>query len=151
MIEISDLPLVNATLNGLSLVLLLTGYALIKSGRRMAHRNVMIAAFAVSSLFLVSYLTYRFAGQEKKFGGEGWVRPVYFFILFSHIPLAATVPVFAIWLLKLGFAGNFEKHKRIARIALPIWVYVSVTGVLVYLFLFQWFGRPGAVSPAAGA
>jgi uncharacterized membrane protein YozB (DUF420 family) len=137
MIELSDLPAVNAVLNAISLSLLLTGYGFIRAKRIVGHRRCMIGAFCVSVLFLASYLTYRFAGEEKRFGGEGWIRPVYFFILITHIVLAATVPFLASRTLYLAMRCRWDKHKRMARWTWPIWVYVSVTGVLVYLLLFQ--------------
>jgi uncharacterized membrane protein YozB (DUF420 family) len=136
MIHLSDLPAVNATLNAISLVLLLSGYYCIRRRRVDAHQRCMVAAFCVSMLFLASYLTYRFFGEEKKFGGVGWIRPVYFFILITHVALAATVPVLASWTLCLALRGRFDRHRRLARITFPIWVYVSITGVLVYLLLF---------------
>lgn len=136
MIDIADLPVVNATLNAISFVILVTGYAMIKRKRVTAHKRCMIAAFGVSILFLTSYLTYRFAGQEKHFGGAGWIRPIYFFILITHVTLAASVPILATWTLVLGLRERFEKHRRLARITFPIWVYVSITGVIVYFMLF---------------
>jgi uncharacterized membrane protein YozB (DUF420 family) len=140
MIELSDLPAVNAALNSVAFVLLTTGYVMIRRGRVGTHRACMIAAFSVSILFLLSYLTYRFLGQEKSFGGKGIVRSVYLAILFSHVALAATVPILASWTLYLGLRGRFGRHQRMARITFPIWVYVSITGVLVYLMLFQLYG-----------
>jgi len=141
MIEISILPAVNATLNTVAFILLAIGYACIRKRRVTAHKRFMTSAFCVSILFLISYLTYRFAGEEKRFGGEGWIRPIYFFILITHVALAATVPVLASWTLYLGWRGRWDKHRRLARWTFPIWVYVSVTGVLVYLLLFQIYGR----------
>ncbi|MHC5111822.1 MAG: DUF420 domain-containing protein [Planctomycetota bacterium] len=140
MIEITDLPLVNASLNALACCLLLAGWLMIRTGRRVGHKRCMVAAFSVSILFLVSYLTYRFLGEEKRFGGTGWIRPVYFFVLITHVILAATVPFLASWTLWLGLSGRFDRHRRWARITFPIWVYVSVTGVLVYLMLFVIYG-----------
>lgn len=140
MIELADLPAVNATLNSIAFLLLVTGRSLIRRGRVLAHKRCMISAFAVSTVFLVTYLTYRFFGEEKKFGGVGWVRPVYFVILISHITLAATVPVLATWTLVLGLKGRFDKHRRLARLTYPIWVYVSITGVIVYVLLFRLYG-----------
>lgn len=140
MIELSDLPAVNATLNSIAFVLLVIGHSLIRRGRVLAHKRCMISAFAVSTVFLATYLTYRFLGEEKKFGGAGWIRPVYFTILISHVTLAATVPVLATWTLALGLKGRFDKHPRIARITYPIWVYVSITGVIVYVMLFRIYG-----------
>ena len=140
MLELSDLPGVNATLNSISLVLLVVGYLMIRRRRETAHKWFMIAAFCVSTLFLTSYLTYRFLGEEKRFGGTGLIRPVYFFILITHVSLAMTVPVLAGRTLYLALRGRFDKHRRIARITFPIWIYVSVTGVLVYLLLFRLYG-----------
>lgn len=146
MIRLTDLPLLNAMLNGISFVLLITGYACIRRRKVTAHRNCMVAAFCVSILFLTSYLTYRFLGAEKKFGGQGWFRPVYFFILGTHVPLAASVPVLASRTLYLAFRGRYEEHRRIARVTFPIWVYVSITGVLVYLLLFRFYGHTAIAS-----
>lgn len=145
MIDIADLPVVNATLNAISFVILVTGYAMIKRKRVTAHKRCMIAAFGVSILFLTSYLTYRFAGQEKHFGGTGWIRPIYFFILITHVTLAASVPILATWTLVLGLRERFEKHRRLARITFPIWVYVSITGVIVYFMLFVIYKPAGVL------
>jgi len=146
MIRLTDLPLLNATLNGISFILLLTGYASIRRGRIKTHKRLMISAFCVSVFFLISYLTYRYLGEEKKFGGQGWIRPVYFFILITHVVLAITVPVLATRTLYLALRGRFEQHRRIARVTFPIWVYVSITGVLVYLLLFRFYGPAAMVS-----
>jgi len=137
MIEIADLPAVNAALNSVSLILLVAGYVQIQRGRVKAHQCCMTAAFCVSTAFLASYLTYRLLGEEKRFTGQGLIRPIYFFILITHVILAATVPILAGRTLYLALRGRFTQHRRIARITFPIWMYVSVTGVLVYLFLFQ--------------
>ncbi len=142
MIQLTDLPLVNATLNSVAFVLLIIGRRLIRGGRVQAHKRCMIAAFCVSIAFLGTYLTYRFLGSDKKFGGQGWIRPVYFFILITHVSLAMTVPFLASITMYRGLRGQFEKHRRIARITYPIWVYVSVTGVIVYVLLFRLY--PGA-------
>ncbi len=143
MIELSDLPLINASLNTIACFLLLIGRFMIRRGRVRQHKTFMIAAFCVSILFLATYLTYRFLGSDKKFGGTGWIRPVYFFILITHVTLAMTVPVLATWTLALGLKGKFDQHRRLARITFPIWVYVSVTGVIVYLLLFRLYGPAG--------
>jgi len=140
MFDISILPTVNASLNLISFSLLISGYAMMKRGNIAGHKTCMISAFVVSVFFLISYLTYAALGPEKRFGGTGWVRPVYFTILISHVSLAATVPVLASWTLMLGLRGRIEKHRRLARITFPIWVYVSMTGVVVYLLLFRLFG-----------
>ena len=134
---VHDLPVVNATLNAISGVLLLTGFVLIRSGHRQQHRRVMIAAFAASSLFLVSYLTYHAQVGSVPFMRQGFVRPLYFTILITHVTLAATVLPLAIVTLTRGLNGRFSQHRRIARWTFPIWLYVSVTGVLVYVLLYQ--------------
>lgn len=140
MIELSDLPAVNATLNAISFVLLVVGYGCIKRKNIAAHKACMMSAFGVSILFLTSYLTYRFLGEEKRFGGTGWIRPVYFTILITHVLLAVTVPVLASRTLYLALRGRFEQHRRIARWTMPIWIYVSITGVVVYVLLFRLYG-----------
>lgn len=137
MIELTDLPAVNATLNAISLVLLIAGYGFIRSKRRVGHQRCMMAAFAVSVLFLGCYLTHRFLVGETRFGGQGLIRPVYFVILVSHVVLAATVPILASRTLYLAWRQRWPAHRRIARITFPIWVYVSITGVLVYFLLFR--------------
>jgi uncharacterized membrane protein YozB (DUF420 family) len=139
---IHDLPALNATLNGTAAVLLVCAYVLIRNGRRQAHRNVMLTAFCVSIVFLISYVTYHWyliAHHEGvlHYPGSGGIRNVYLTILFTHTVLAATVPVLAIITLRRALKGNFDRHKRIARWTLPIWLYVSVTGVVVYLMLYQ--------------
>lgn len=139
--DINSLPAVNATLNAISTVFLCVGWVLIKSGRRKGHIACMISALVTSTLFLTSYLLYHFykAGVVTKFTVQGWPRTVYFAILIPHVMLAfATVPLVALTVWP-AFRERFESHKRIARWTLPIWLYVSVTGVLVYLMLYQWF------------
>ncbi len=131
------LPAVNAALNGISGILLLVAYALILNRRIDAHRRVMIAAFTTSSLFLVCYVVYHAQVGSVRFPRQGFVRPVYFTILITHIALAATVPPLAIITLSRGLQARFDKHRAIARWTLPIWLYVSVTGVLVYVLLYQ--------------
>jgi len=140
MIELNDLPAINATLNVIALVLLIAGFVNIKNRRITAHKRFMVAAFCVSMVFLGTYITYRIFGHEKRFGGQGWIRPVYFFILITHVTLAVTVPFLAGRTLYLGLRGRIEKHRRLARVTFPIWIYVSITGVIVYVFLFQLFG-----------
>ncbi len=134
---IADLPALNATLNAIAATLLVTGYALIRRGRVRQHRAAMIAAFVTSTLFLVSYLTYHAHAGSTPYPGRGPVRAVYFTILISHIVLAAVVPPLALITLTLGLGRRFDRHRRIARWTLPIWLYVSVTGVLVYLMLYR--------------
>ena len=131
------LPAVNASLNGTSAVLLLIGHRLIHSKRVAAHRRFMIAAFTVSSLFLVSYIYYHAHARVVHFLGTGWIRPVYFSILVSHTILAICVVPLVLVTLTRGLRGNFERHRAVARWTYPIWLYVSITGVIVYVLLFR--------------
>jgi len=135
--SVHDLPAVNASLNALSGILLLVGYTLIRSGRRDLHRKWMIAAFISSSLFLVTYLVYHAQVGSVRFTREGFVRPLYFGILITHVTLAAVVLPMAIVTLTRGLNGRFRQHRTIARWTFPIWLYVSVTGVLVYVLLYK--------------
>lgn len=135
--SVQDLPALNAVLNGTAAVLLVTAYVLIRKGRRLAHKRVMLAAFTVSTLFLISYLTYHALAGVVYYRGAGFIRAVYLTILTTHTALAVTVPVLAIITLRRGLKGWFERHRKIARWTLPIWLYVSVTGVVVYLMLYQ--------------
>ena len=137
MLDVRDLPTVNAVLNSLSTLLLLSGYALIRQGRRDAHRNVMIAALACSVLFLTSYLYYHSQVGSVKFQGQGPARTLYFTVLITHTILAAAVPVLAIITVVHAWRKRWAKHRAIARWTLPIWLYVSVTGVVVYWMLYQ--------------
>jgi uncharacterized membrane protein YozB (DUF420 family) len=136
-INVHDLPAVNASLNATATVLLLTGYTLIRNGRREQHRNVMLTAFGVSILFLICYVTYHWQVGSVKFQGQGWLRPVYFTILITHVFLAATVPVLAVITLRRALRGEFAKHRQLARVTFPIWLYVSITGVVVYVMLYH--------------
>ena len=131
------LPTINALLNTTSAILLVTGHRLIQRGRRESHRKFMIAAFAVSSLFLVSYLTYHYYHGTTRFLGEGWIRPVYFTLLTSHTILAAAVVPLVIVSLRRGLKDEIVRHRAIARWTYPIWLYVSVTGVIVYVMLYH--------------
>ncbi|MBS0206678.1 MAG: DUF420 domain-containing protein [Planctomycetes bacterium] len=141
---VAGLPAINASLNALATVLLLTGYVLIKRGRRRGHARAMVAAFTTSVIFLVCYLVYHYAlhhytGQSgKKFGGTGIIRPIYFTILISHVMLAVPVAVMALITLLRAWRQNWVAHRRLARITFPIWVYVSVTGVIIYGLLYHW-------------
>ena len=134
---VHDLPAVNATLNAISGMLLVAGYLLIRSRRIEAHRRVMLGAFAVSVLFLISYVVYHAQVGSVRFTRQGFVRPVYFTLLLTHVVLAAAVPPLAIVTLSRGLSARYVKHRAIARWTLPIWLYVSVTGVLVYVLLYQ--------------
>ncbi len=138
MISIGDLPTLNAVLNGTSAVLLAFGYLFIRRKKVNLHKACMVSAFVVSTLFLVSYLIYHYHAGSKPFPGEGWTRPLYFAILISHVILATVTLPLSIVTLARGLRGRFEKHRSIARWALPIWLYVSVTGVVVYLMLYRW-------------
>ncbi len=138
MISIGDLPTLNAVLNGTSAVLLAFGYLFIRRKKVNLHKACMVSAFVISTLFLVSYLIYHYHAGSKPFPGEGWTRPLYFAILISHVSLATVTLPLAIVTLARGLRGRFEKHRSIARWALPIWLYVSVTGVAVYLMLYRW-------------
>jgi putative membrane protein len=145
MFSMSDLPLINAFLNTTSAILLLVGRRFIKRGDRARHKRMMLAAFTTSSLFLVSYLTYHFARGTQHFQGEGVVKVIYFLILGSHTILAAVVVPMVLIALFRGLKGEYEKHRRIARWTFPVWLYVSVTGVIIYLMLYQIF--PAHQSP----
>ncbi len=134
---VHDLPAVNATLNALSGMLLLAGYVLIRAKRVNLHRRCMIAAFILSSLFLACYVTYHLQVGSVAFTRQGVVRSLYFGILITHVTLAAAVPPLAILTLTRGLRGRIAAHRAIARWTFPIWVYVSVTGVLVYVLLYQ--------------
>jgi uncharacterized membrane protein YozB (DUF420 family) len=137
MIDYTLLPTVNAALNATSGVFLLVGYVLIRRGEIRAHRNAMLGAFASSTLFLISYLTYHAQVGSRPFTGEGPIRYLYFAILISHVLLAAAILPMAISTLSRGLRGRYVEHKRIARWTFPTWMYVSVTGVIVYLMLYQ--------------
>jgi len=133
-----NLPAVNASLNGLATVLLLAGYVLVKRRRLTAHKRVMLAAFATSVLFLGTYLVYHAYAGSRPFPGTGAVRAFYLTILVSHIILAAAVPVLAVITIYHGLREQWEKHRRIAKVTFPIWVYVSITGVIIYWMLYHW-------------
>jgi protein SCO1/2/putative membrane protein len=131
------LPSINAFLNATAAVLLVWGYLLIRRKQREAHRRVMTAAFVVSCLFLVCYLVYHWQVGSVRFAGTGPLRAIYLSILGTHTVLAAAVPVLAIITLRRGLAARYDPHRRIARWTLPIWLYVSVTGVVVYVMLYH--------------
>ena len=137
MIEIADLPAVNASLNALATVLLATGWVLISQGKVEQHRRCMLAAFATSSLFLASYLVYHFNVGSIAFTGQGPMRILYFTILISHIVLAIVILPMALITLARALRTQFDAHRRIARWTLPLWLYVSITGVIVYIMLYQ--------------
>jgi len=134
---ISYLPHLNACLNGTSALLLVTGYSFIRARNVGAHRACQIAALVISILFLASYLTYHYHHGATRFQGTGIVRPIYFTILTSHTILAIVIVPLVILTFYRAFRNDFMRHRRIARITLPIWLYVSITGVIVYLMLYQ--------------
>ena len=133
----SMLPALNATLNAIAAVLLTAGWINIRRRNIAAHRACMLAAFGASTLFLVSYVIYHARAASVPFTGQGWIRPVYFSILITHIVLAAVIVPLALTTIYRALRGELWRHKRIARVTLPIWLYVSVTGVLVYLMLHR--------------
>ena len=137
MIDYTVLPTVNASLNALSGVFLLVGYVLIRRRQITAHRNAMLCAFASSTLFLISYVVYHAQAGSRPFTGQGVIRYVYFAILISHVILATAILPMAISTLSRGLRGRYIEHKRIARWTFPTWMYVSVTGVIVYVMLYQ--------------
>ena len=138
------LPPVNAALNALATVLLICGYWMIRNGKSHSHKRFMLSAFATSIVFLGCYLVYHFALEyytgkaSKSFSGTGIIRTVYLAILISHVILAAAVPVLASITIYRGLKADWERHKRIAKITFPIWIYVSLTGVIIYLMAYHW-------------
>lgn len=146
--SINDIPAINAALNGLATLLMTAGFIFIKAGNKTAHRASMFSAGIVSAVFLVGYLGHKAlkgaaagAGEaiHTQFGGEGAIRIVYYVMLISHILLAISIAYLVPKTFSLAFKGDFERHKRWARVVFPIWYYVSITGVLVYFFLYQWW------------
>jgi putative membrane protein len=137
--DVSALPAVNAWLNGASAVLLTAGWAFVRRRRIAAHRACMLGAFCVSVLFLLSYVTYHALAGSRPFAGQGWARWVYFPILSTHVVLAAAMVPFVLTTLYRALGADFARHARLARFTLPVWLYVSVTGVVVYCMLYLWF------------
>lgn len=137
MLPLTFFPTLNATLNAITTVLLASGYFFIRRRRIAAHKFCMLSALCTSALFLISYLTYHFQIGSKPFTGQGPIRNVYFAILISHTVLAATIVPLVILTVRRAWRGNFERHARIARRTLPLWLYVSFTGVVVYWMLYQ--------------
>ena len=138
---IQDIPALNAALNGLATLLMTAGFVFIKVGNREAHRKMMLSAGAVPAVFLVGYVTHKILvrGVHTPFGGEGTIRSIYYVMLISHILLAISIAYLVPRTFLLAIKGDFERHKAWARWTFPIWYYVSVTGVLVYFFLYQWW------------
>lgn len=137
MISTGDLPTLNAILNGTGAILLLAGYLCIRNGKVNAHRFFMGLAFFTSTLFMISYLTYHYHVGSRHFDGAGWIRAAYLSILLSHTLLAAAIVPMAIITASRALRGQFQRHKRIARWTLPLWMYVSITGVIVYWMLYH--------------
>ena len=136
-VSVTDLPAVNASLNAISTVLLLTGYVFIRRGERQKHKACMIAALVTSTLFLTSYVIYHAQVGSVPFKGTGWIRTVYFAVLIPHVILAAAIVPPILITASRGLSAKYDKHRRIARWTLPVWLYVSITGVIVYLMLYQ--------------
>jgi uncharacterized membrane protein YozB (DUF420 family) len=136
-VSVTDLPAVNASLNAISTVLLLTGYVFIRRGERQKHKACMIAALVTSTLFLTSYVIYHAQVGSVPFKGTGWIRTVYFAVLIPHVILAAAIVPPILITASRGLSAKYDKHRRIARWTLPLWLYVSITGVIVYLMLYQ--------------
>ena len=137
--DVAVLPALNALLNGASAVLLASGWLAIRRRRIALHRACMLGAFSVSVLFLISYVVYHALAGSRPFTGQGWIRPVYFAVLLTHIVLAAGMVPFVLTTLYRALASDFPRHARLARRTLPVWLYVSVTGVIVYLILYRLF------------
>ena len=138
-LPVTALPLVNACLNALAAVLLVAGYLAIRRRHITLHRRLMISAFTTSVLFLISYVVYHAQAGSRPFPGQGPIRIVYFAVLISHVILAAVIPPLAGLTLWRGLTSRFDRHVRIARWTLPLWLYVSVTGIVVYLMLYQMY------------
>jgi putative membrane protein len=138
-VTVSDLPTVNAILNGTAGVLLAIGWICIRRGQIDAHRRCMLAAFTASCLFLVSYVVYHAHAGSRPFTGQGLARTAYFAILITHVLLAAVIVPLALVTLRRGLRGDYVRHRRIARWTFPVWMYVSVTGVVIYLMLYHWY------------
>lgn len=133
----TDLPSLNAVLNATSACFLVVGYLFIRSRQVQKHKMSMILAFVASAVFLACYLVYHYKVGSVSFTGQGWVRPVYFFVLITHIVLAAVILPMALVTLRRAIRGDFVRHARLARITLPLWLYVSATGVLIYWMLYR--------------
>lgn len=136
---LSFLPPIYATINGLTAVLLVSAVISIKNGKQKLHERLMTSAIACSVLFLVMYVAYHLTADSTKFGGEGIIRLIYFVILISHIALSVIIIPFVLYTYVRALSGNFERHKKLARITFPLWLYVAVTGVIVYLMISPYY------------
>ena len=138
-LEVGTFPFFHAVINGLTAILLFVGYLLIKNQKMILHRNVMISAFVLSVVFLVSYVISKISHEPVPYGGEGWMRYIYFFILITHIVLSGIIIPLVLFTMYRGLTGQYEKHKKIAKWTFPIWMYVAITGVLVYVFMHPYY------------
>jgi putative membrane protein len=138
-VDVSFLPTLNAALNSTVTVLLLTGFYFIRQKKRTAHKFCMLSAFSLSALFLISYLIYHSSTEETAFGGTGPIKIIYYFILITHIILAAIIMPLVLFTLSRALTERFDKHRKIARITLPLWLYVSVSGVVIYFMISPWY------------
>lgn len=138
-VDVSFLPKLHAILNSCCALALIFGYYFIKTGQQVKHRAAMLTAFVLSSLFLISYVTYHYFGESTKYGGEGFLRMLYLFILITHIILAAIIVPLVLLTVYFAISGQFRKHNRIARFTFPIWLYVAITGVVVYFMISPYY------------
>ncbi len=138
-LDLGTFPFFHALLNGTTAILLLLGYFFIRNGKRKSHRNVMVTAFVLSTVFLISYVISKISNDPVPYGGEGFLKPIYFFILITHILLSAIIVPLVLFTMYRGLTKEYEKHKKIARWTFPIWLYVAITGVLVYLFMLPYY------------
>ncbi len=148
---LSSLPAVNASLNAASAVFLLIGYRFIRRGRILPHKICMVTAFICSSVFLASYLYFHYQAGVVHFQGQGWIRPIYFSILITHTILAGLIVPLALVTLYRALTNQFDRHKRIARWTFPLWLYVSITGVVIYWLLYRLYAAPSVAAAAAVA
>ena len=145
---IQDLPLINACLNGLATLFLTLGFVFIKQGKQTAHRNCMVSAFITSAVFLTCYLIYHFSTGATRFVDPAWFKPIYLVILFTHVVLAVVILPLIFMTFSRALKARYELHKKIARWTWPLWMYVSITGVVIYLLLYQIFPQPKGAKPA---
>ena len=137
--DLTFLPPIYATINGITAVLLVLAVVAIKNGNRILHERLMKTCLGLSASFLVMYVAYHVTSDSAAFGGQGWIRPVYFFILVSHILLSVAVVPLVLFTFSRALDGNFDRHKRLAKFTFPIWLYVAVTGVIVYLMISPYY------------
>ena len=137
--QVGTFPFFHAVLNFTTAILLLTGYYFMKQGAYIAHRNVMITAFVLSAIFLVSYVISKASNDPVPYGGEGLMRYMYFFVLITHIVLSGVIVPLVLFTMYRGLTGEYQKHARIAKWTFPVWLYVAITGVLVYLFMAPYY------------